>query len=90
MGNPFNNATQGQQISLNDALDMFNNMRRMGSNPNQIIQILSTQNPQFANLINEIQKSGLSPIEYAKKMALNQNIDVNPMIEQMRNLTRNN
>jgi len=90
MGNPFNNAIQGQQISLNDALDMFNNMRRMGSNPNQIIQLLSTQNPQFASLINEIQKSGLSPIEYAKKMALNQNIDVNPMIEQMRNLTKNN
>lgn len=90
MGNPFNNAIQGQQISLNDALDIFNNMKRMGSNPNQIIQLLSTQNPQFANLINEIKKSGLSPIEYAKKMALNQNIDVNPMIEQMRNLTKNN
>lgn len=88
MGNPFNNAPQGQQISLNDALDVFKRMMGMGSNPNQIIELLSTQNPQVANFFNEVKKSGLTPIEYAKKMAMQLNVNVNPMIEQMMNLTK--
>ena len=89
MGNPFNNATQTQKITINDALDMFKQMINMGSDPNQIINILTTQNPQMSYIFNEIKKSGLSPIEYAKKMAMQQNINVNPMIEQMINLTKN-
>ena len=93
MGNPFLNGSQAnvspQNINLGDALDMFKQMMNMGSNPEQIINLITTQNPQLANVFNEIKKSGLPPLEYAKKMALQRNINVNPMIEQMMNITRN-
>ncbi|MBO5711389.1 MAG: hypothetical protein J6R47_00990 [Acholeplasmatales bacterium] len=89
MANPFKNAPQAQSVSVGNAIDLFKKMMSMGKNPQQIINIIINNNPQLASVVSEMQQSGLSPIDYAKKVAMQQNININPTIEEMMNLTKN-
>lgn len=58
-------------------------MMTMGNNPQQIIQNLITQNPQYKNILNQAQASGLNPKDYVIQVARKQNIDIQPMLNML-------
>lgn len=89
MANPFKNDSQAQSVSVGNAIDLFKKMMSMGSNPQQITNLIISKNPQIAKVFKEIQASGLSPIDYAQKLAMQKNINITPAIEEMMNLAKN-
>lgn len=89
MSNPFNNAPQAQNVSVGNAIDLFKKMMSMGSNPQQITNLLISKNPQIAKVFQEMQASGLSPIDYAQKLAMQKNINITPALQQMIAITQN-
>lgn len=55
-------------------------MLSMGNNPQQIFQNVIFQNPQYKNILNQAQSSGLSPRDYVMQVARQRNIDIQPML----------
>lgn len=90
MANPFNanNSTPQNQANLGDVVNSFKQMMNMGNNPQQIMQVLCQRNPQLANIMNEIAKSGKSPIQYAQELAMNRNINISPALQEMFAMTK--
>ena len=78
---------------MNNAITMFQQMLSMGSNPQQVAQMIFQQNPQLQVLANQMQQSGLSPMDFVMQYARQQNININPnmvqnMYQQMRGMIR--
>ena len=48
---------------------LFQELLRMGNNPQQITQALIQRNPQMQVLINQMQQSGLTTEQYIMQMA---------------------
>lgn len=57
--------------------NLFQNILSMGNNPQQIQEILFAQNPQLRIIANQMQQSGLSPIQFAMQYARQNNIPIN-------------
>lgn len=55
---------------------MFQNMISMGTNPQQVEQIIYAQNPQLRVLANQIKQSGMTPIQFAMQYARQNNIPI--------------
>lgn len=77
---------------MNNALNMFKNMLAMGSDPIQVEKMILAQNPQLQALSNQIKESGLTPIEFAMKVAKQNNIPIQEnyllsMCQQMQSMT---
>lgn len=77
---------------MNSAIDMFKNMLTMGTNPKQVEKMIFAQNPQLQALSNQIKESGLTPIEFAMKVAKQNNIPIQEnallnMCQQMQSMT---
>lgn len=51
----------------NNIMMTIQNMMRMGKNPQAIVESLIQQNPQFAQLVNQIRNSGLTPQQYLEQ-----------------------
>lgn len=68
---------------------MNNNMNIMqmllsGMNPQSIIQNIVRQNPQAQVVLNQMQQSGLSPQQYVMQLAKQNNVDLNPMLNMLK------
>lgn len=73
----------------NNPLGMFQQFLSMGPNPQMIQQALFQQNPQMQVIYNQMQQSGLSPVQFVMQYARQNNIDpnmVNNMYNQMRGM----
>lgn len=55
-----------------------------GQNPNQIMQNILRQNPQAQVILNQMQQSGMTPQQYAEQLARQNNINLNPIINMLR------
>lgn len=76
---------------MNNAITMFQQMLSMGSNPQQVAQMIFQQNPQLQVIANQMQQSGLSPMDFVMQYARQQNINPNmiqDMYQQMRGMIR--
>ena len=76
---------------MNNAITLFQQMLSMGNNPQQVAQRIFQQNPQLQIIANQMQQSGLSPMEFVMQYARQQNIDphmVQNMYQQMRGMVR--
>lgn len=76
---------------MNNAIALFQQMLSMGSNPQQIAQAIFQQNPQLQVIANQMQQSGMSPMNFVMQYARQQNIDPNmiqSMYQQMRGMIR--
>lgn len=54
-----------------------------GVNPQQVIQQLIQQNPQAQVLMNQMQQSGLSMRDFTLQFAKQNNINLEPIIQQL-------
>ena len=57
--------------------NIFRNMLSMGTNPMQIQQMLFSQNPQLQVIANQMNGSGLNPIQFVIQYARQNNIPIN-------------
>lgn len=76
---------------MNNAIALFQQMLSMGNNPQQIAQAIFQQNPQLQVIANQMQQSGMSPMNFVMQYARQQNIDPNMiqnMYQQMRGMIR--
>lgn len=71
---------------MNNPMQMIFQMMQMGNNPQQILNTIVNQNPQARALMNQIQNSGMSPQDYLRQYAKQNNIDLdkNPMVQMLR------
>lgn len=66
---------------------MNNNIFQMllsGMNPNQIIQQMLQQNPQTQVILNQMQQSGMTPRQYAEQLAKQNNINLGPILNMLK------
>lgn len=76
---------------MNNAITLFQQMLSMGNNPQQVAQMIFQQNPQLQVIANQMQQSGLSPMDFVMQYARQQNINpsmVQNMYQQMRGMVR--
>ena len=84
MGNPFFNPQQGpQSVPLNNVVEMFKKMRSMGNNPQQVMNLLMNKSPKFRKIMDEINQSGMNPMQYAMQKANEKNVVLNPTLQQL-------
>lgn len=55
-----------------------------GGNPQQMLQNAMKNNPQLGAILNQQKQSGLSMEQYVKQIAKQQNVDINPMVNFLR------
>lgn len=67
----------------NNVLNIFNQLISGGQNPQQIINNILMQNPQYKMIFNQIQSSGLSMKDYVLQYAKQNQIDIQPMLNLM-------
>lgn len=67
----------------NNVLNIFNQLISGGQNPQQIINNILMQNPQYQMIFNQIQSSGLSMKDYVIQYAKQNQIDIQPMLNLM-------
>lgn len=67
----------------NNVFNIFNQLISGGQNPQQIINNILMQNPQYQMIFNQIQSSGLSMKDYVIQYAKQNQIDIQPMINLM-------
>lgn len=80
----------------NNPMMLLIQMMQIGRNPKQIIQQvqqMAIQNPQMQQMLNQMQvtnnqmkQSGMSPKQYVKQYAKQNNIDLQPMLQMMNQL----
>ena len=56
-----------------------------GQNPQQIIQQMVQQNPQAQVLMNQMQQSGMSMKDFTLQFAKQNNINLQPILQQLNN-----
>ena len=64
--------------------NLFQSMVSMGTNPQQVEQMIYQQNPQLRILANQMKQSGMSPIQFAMQYAKQNNIPIqeNELLQQ--------
>lgn len=86
MANPFKTQNNGQKQSQNINPNQLIGLMKKINNPNAIKQLIMKQNPQMAQMIHDIESSGMHPIQYLTQQAIMQNINIDPQqIEAMYN-----
>lgn len=73
-------------------MEIFKNMLTMGNDPRQIKEMMMQRNPQLRVLENQINQSGLDPIQFVMQLAKQNNVPINEnailnMCQQMRSMT---
>ena len=63
----------------NNVLNIFNQLLSSGQNPQQIINNVLMQNPNYQMVFNQIRSSGLSVKDYVIQYARQNNIDLQPI-----------
>lgn len=54
-------------------------------NPQQIVEQIARQNPQANAMLNQMRQSGMTPQQFTMQYARQRGINIEPMIQQMRN-----
>ena len=72
-------------------LQIFSNFLNMGNNPQQIAQMIISQNPNLQAVLNHMEQSKMNPIQFAIQYAKQNNININEqyitnMYQQMLNM----
>ncbi len=67
----------------NDIISFILQTMNSGVNPQQVIQQMLQQNPQAQVLMNQMQQSGLSMRDFTLQYAKQNNIDLQPIIQQL-------
>lgn len=76
----------------NNPLDIFKNFMSMGTNPQQIQNMIFQQNPQLRVIANQMKQSGLSPVQFVMQYAKQNNLPIQEnnlltMCQQMQSMT---
>ena len=58
-------------------LQIFSNFLNMGNNPQQIAQMIISQNPNLQAVLNHMQQSGMNPLQFAMQYAKQNNMNIN-------------
>lgn len=61
------------------------NIFQMLQNPQQSFQQMMNSNPNFRMMMNQVQNSGMTTKDYTLNYARQHNIDINPMINMLKN-----
>ena len=67
----------------NNPLTMIMQMMNSGTNPQQLMQQIVSQNPQLQVMLNQAQQSGMSPRDYALQFAKQNNINIQPLVNML-------
>lgn len=59
-------------------------MLMSGGNPQQIMQSIIQKNPQAQVVLNQMRQSGMTPEQYVRQLAQQNNIDLNPMLNLLK------
>lgn len=81
MANPFFTGNQG--VPLNNVVEMFRKMRSMGNDPQQVMNLLMIKSPRFKQIMDDISKSGMNPMQYAMQKANERNVVLTPTLQQL-------
>ena len=65
-------------------MNMFMSMLQSGNNPQQYMQAMIKQNPQLNAVFNQMRQSGLSAKDFTMQFAKQNNINLQPFIDLMR------
>lgn len=66
---------------MNNPMQFLMQLMANGSNPQQTMQNMIKNNPQFNAIMNQQKQSGMSMEDFVRNYAKQNNIDINPMIE---------
>lgn len=55
-----------------------------GGNPQAMLQNAMKQNPQLQAILNQQKQSGMSMEQYVRQVAKQQNVDIEPMLNMLR------
>lgn len=69
---------------MNNAINMFMSMLQAGNNPQQYMQTMIKQNPQLNAVFNQMKQSGLSAKDFTMQFAKQNNINLQPFIDIMK------
>ena len=75
----------------NNPINIFQQFLAMGTNPQQVAQMIFQQNPQLQVIANQMKQSGLAPMDFVMQYARQQNVDPNfiqNMYNQMKGMIR--
>lgn len=67
----------------NNILNTINQFLLSGQNPQQIVNNMIMQNPQYKMLFNQVQSSGLSMKDFVLQYAKQNNIDIQPILNAL-------
>lgn len=70
---------------MNNPMQFLMQVMPSGKNPQQIVQGMMKQNPQFNAMLNQQRQSGMSMEQFVRQYAKQNNIDINPMLNMLRN-----
>lgn len=66
---------------------MNNNILQMlmsGQNPQMVMQNIIRQNPQAQVVLNQMEQSGMTPQQFVMQLAKQNNVNLGPMINMLR------
>ena len=69
----------------NNPMQFLMQMMSSGSTPQQMVQNMMKQNPNFNAIVNQMQNSGMSPEQYVRQYAKQNNINIDQMINTIKN-----
>lgn len=70
---------------MNNAMQMIMQALSGKANTQQIVEQIARQNPQANAMLNQMKQSGMTPQQFTMQYAKQHNINIEPMIQQMRN-----
>ena len=72
---------------MNNFMGNNNNIMQLlmrGMNPNQIMQQVMRSNPQAQVVLNQMQQSGMTPQQFVQQLARQNNVNLNPILNMLR------
>lgn len=84
--NNFNNFGRGIGRPMQSPFPNNNIMQMLmgGMNPNVIMQNIIQSNPQAQVILNQMKQSGMNPQQYVMQLAKQNNVDLNPMLNMLK------
>lgn len=73
-------------MNNNNPMQQMLQMLSMSNNPNQVVQMLTQQNPNVQAILNQMQQSGMTPQQFAMQYARQNNIDINQVANAFRKM----
>lgn len=68
----------------NNMFNLLSQFINVSNNPETIIQMFINQNPQCRQVFNQMKSSGMSAKDYVNQYAKQNNIDITPIVNEMK------